>query len=288
MNINKFIALLSFVFLFALVTSGQDDHLSPSQKKCGSHFKKGMSIAAAMKMVTPPNECTFLEQARKKFQVVCHIAKDSVSDVYATTPDFIQESFDSLSAIFSPIDMSFTICEVDSLANTRYFDWIQVQDESHALVYNYLPNAINIYFCNSVFSEEEGFVGGYAMFPGGSDIIVMSCNDGEFSLLTLAHEIGHFFGLFHTFETENGVELADGSNCEDSGDLICDTDADPQGFTSVDCEFMGPLQDSQGNWYTPPIDNIMSYYNDDCICEFTLQQYNRMVEIYRNERNYLW
>ncbi|MBL0071623.1 MAG: hypothetical protein IPP34_07360 [Bacteroidetes bacterium] len=35
--------------------------------------------------------------------------------------------------------------------------------------------------------------------------------------------MGHFFGLYHTFETQFGSELANGSNCATTGDLVCDT-----------------------------------------------------------------
>jgi len=62
----------------------------------------------------------------------------------------------------------------------------------------------------------------------------------------LTHELGHAFGLFHTFQTwascDPCQERVDGSNADICGDLVCDTPADPYGATLFDvvpgiCEF---------------------------------------------------
>lgn len=53
----------------------------------------------------------------------------------------------------------------------------------------------------------------------------------QFDIDKLIHEIGHYFGLLHTFETVTSLtrEKVDGSNCANAGDKICDTPADPYG-----------------------------------------------------------
>jgi hypothetical protein len=104
--------------------------------------------------------------------------------------------------------------------------------------------------------------------------------------------MGHFFGLLHTFESDTGQELVDGSNCATAGDLVCDTEANPtddgEDFElDSDCNYIGqPAIDANGDFYVPPSKNFMSY--SPCKCEFTTQQYNRMVEQYLQFRNYLW
>ncbi|MFK7757113.1 MAG: M43 family zinc metalloprotease [Flavobacteriales bacterium] len=286
----KHISLLLFGLMAVHYCNAQTPAESSLSKisPCGSSVKKGLQLAAVMKMMSPPNECNFTLKAHKEFQVYCHISRDSVSTDLATSVDQIQLAIDSLNTVFDPVKMSFNICAVDTLANTRYYDWDSQFEESYALTYNYVPGVINMYFCNSV-ETDEGLVGGYAMFPGGADIIVMSCaNDGEITNRTIIHEMGHFFGLFHTFETEFGEGLVDGTDCDSTGDLVCDTEADHnQTYFFGECDAQFEELDSAGNWYTPPVDNFMSYYNN-CTCRFTIQQYNRMVEMYLQERSYLW
>ena len=95
----------------------------------------------------------------------------------------------------------------------------------------------------------------------------------------LAHELGHNLGLYHTHENFGGNELVDQSNCNVAGDYICDTAADPNlnGKVGSDCSYTGLDVDSMGNSYKPPVNNIMSYTNDDCRTEFTKEQYDKMV-----------
>jgi len=79
---------------------------------------------------------------------------------------------------------------------------------------------------------------------------------------TIVHELGHFFGLRHTFDKTEGKEKADGSNCAVAGDLLCSTPADPDELFYVNfgsCEMKGNL-DEAGNSYKPLINNYMNYY----------------------------
>ena len=71
-------------------------------------------------------------------------------------------------------------------------------------------------------------VGGYATMPpggGATDGIVV----GGFGKV-LAHEMGHYLGLYHTFE--GGCYNAD---CLTSGDRVCDTPPDNSVRASFSC-----------------------------------------------------
>jgi Pregnancy-associated plasma protein-A len=99
--------------------------------------------------------------------------------------------------------------------------------------------------------------------PGGSS---ECCNEGK----TLAHEVGHWLGLYHTF---NG----DSCDTTNQGDFVSDT----------------PQQASKTNFTCPigrdscpdlpgvdPIHNFMDYSNDPCLTEFTPRQIERMYIVW--------
>jgi hypothetical protein len=90
---------------------------------------------------------------------------------------------------------------------------------------------------------------------------------------TGTHEVGHYFGLFHTFQ--NGCHNT--SQCYTAGDRICDTN--PESSPTFGCpgsRFSCGLQ--------APKDNYMDYSDDICMEQFTEEQNNRMrctIEHYR-------
>ena len=96
--------------------------------------------------------------------------------------------------------------------------------------------------------------------------------------------MGHYFGLYHTFEVIWGEEDPNESNCNLTGDLLCDTPADTiTGSVNSQCQYLGPYtRNYYGTTYTvhPLVDNIMSYYktyNKECRTSFTTDQYARMT-----------
>jgi len=82
---------------------------------------------------------------------------------------------------------------------------------------------------------------------------------------TVTHEVGHYLGLWHTFDNGCGST----SNCYSTGDAICDTNRQSQ--PTYGC----PSNPSScGN--LDPFRNYMDYTNDICMWEFTPEQINRM------------
>ena len=82
---------------------------------------------------------------------------------------------------------------------------------------------------------------------------------------TLTHEVGHYLGLFHTFQ--GGCA---GGSCYGGGDLICDTNAE----SGPNFSCAGAPSSSCGS--LDPIDNYMDYSDDLCMEKFTPEQVNRM------------
>ncbi len=81
----------------------------------------------------------------------------------------------------------------DFFANRNAKDIMENDALNNPGVYAWNANAINIYITNF-----NGLCGGICSLPGGQDeiIIVSACSDNDG--VTLLHEIGHYFNLFHT------------------------------------------------------------------------------------------
>lgn len=90
---------------------------------------------------------------------------------------------------------------------------------------------------------------------------------------TGTHEVGHYLGLYHTF---NGG-CASASSCSTNGDRICDTN--PESSPTFGCPGSRSSCGQQA-----PKDNYMDYSDDICMEQFTDDQNNRMrctLEHYR-------
>jgi hypothetical protein len=101
----------------------------------------------------------------------------------------------------------------------------------------------------------------------------------------LTHELGHYFGLYHTNSNVYGLELADSSNCETAGDFCCDTPAEYSGMCCADVEMcqytplFGIVTDANGDTLdNPDVENFMSVmqFNTQCQSRFTPNQNDRI------------
>ncbi|MEM1323755.1 MAG: M43 family zinc metalloprotease, partial [Bacteroidota bacterium] len=231
----------------------------------------------------------------KSFSIIAHIVQDSLGEVNVD-PDDIQAGIDTLNKNFANICVSFEICEFRIIENFQYDtlsnpEWEELQVKYHE------RNRINMFF---VSASDDAPICGFATLAGitqvdqGGIVILKGCISPESK--TIPHEMGHYFGLLHTFEGE-GAELVDGSNCVTEGDFICDTPADPfvvgdpvSQYVSVEdgCRFISPLQDANGEFYRPDVGNMMSYYPDECRCGFTYEQYIRMAETCESASEKMW
>lgn len=268
-----------FLFFFNMVAFAQDfccgTIFTPQQAAMLNQmntFKEGDVV---------PGDCL-----NKTVSIVAHIVLDSAGKPNMKEAN-LYSAIVSLNAAFSPICLSFQICSVNYIPNYKY-DIFHNKWEGSELkaIYN-VPNRINMYFVEDII-DPAGHVAIGPMPPAvdSSDYIVVK----KTALGVIPHQMGHYMGLYHTFETQFGIELNDGSNCAVAGDLLCDTppDANPINIDNSTCEYKDALKDPAGNFLTPIIGNIMSYHPLNCKCPFTVMQLNRMTEMYLKYRTYLY
>ena len=170
------------------------------------------------------------------------------------------------------------------------------------------PNAINVFVVNKI--NDGGAIG---IYDETEDWVLIHKSAFLSGNKTLAHEIGHFFSLYHPhfgwestpWTTSNdgtkvGVMASDGKtltenmnrvNCYLAGDLLCDTPPDYNfGLNwQKSCVFGGMAMDANGTRVIPDESLIMSYFNDSCRSTFTQEQISLMrTDLTADNRQFLF
>lgn len=176
----------------------------------------------------------------------------------------------------------FRIASVDVTKKDAWYDWTRTDDGKETRQIKAAKRTLhrggradlNVYIAGL-----GGGLLGYATFPSGGQLKLDGLvllneslpggsaapyNQGD----TATHEIGHWLGLYHTFE--NG--------CEAPGDYVKDTPYQAAGENVFYCgdnpEFGDDTCPQPGK---DPVHNFMSYGDDPCLDRFTRGQSLRMA-----------
>lgn len=203
--------------------------------------------------------------------------------------DSLNSAMAVMNTKYATMNMSFSLCgSVHYIDNDELYI-IDVAVADSKLVLNNVNDAINIYFVGTL-TASGGILNGISAFPSANpaENRIIMWNDATNNRITLPHEMGHYWNLYHTHEIYIGKELVDGSNCTTRGDLVCDTPADPccYFYDPNTCTYTGTATDSLGQTYSPMVNNLMSYYG---LCRdiFTAGQYTRMDAGYALRTGYM-
>ncbi|MBK9254708.1 MAG: hypothetical protein IPM42_04410 [Saprospiraceae bacterium] len=253
---KRFSFILTIVLIFALnIVSGQDPFYTTDRN---------------------------LPCIERKFYVYVHVTLDSLGNTNISKEQ-IRQHLQNANKAFAPICISFDYCKIDTVRDYS-FDFIDDEIEVGLIMSRFHKSRrLNLYFTGAVMSEEINSFSIHNGITKEDSCVVIVPKSG----LGLMHELGHTFGLLHTFDIQNGIERADGSNCESAGDLICDTPADPGILPPEDCSFNHKFPDENGDYYRTEIGNFMTHYF--CAhCFYTTEQYEKMAETYLNSTFKMW
>jgi Pregnancy-associated plasma protein-A len=178
----------------------------------------------------------------------------------------------------APTKFRFVLKKLHYVANDDWFNW-EINDdgteteagtEAKTALHRGGWRTLNVYVTNlqvylgyATFPQNgvlalDGLVVLNESLPGGT---AAPYNEGD----TATHEIGHWLGLFHTFE--NG--------CNSPGDSVRDTPYQDDGENIFSCEESLDTCTQPG---TDPVHNFMSYGDDLCMDQFTRGQHHRMLK----------
>ncbi|MBL7812203.1 MAG: PKD domain-containing protein [Bacteroidetes bacterium] len=149
-------------------------------------------------------------------------------------------------------------------------------EEVKNLVYWDKTKYLNIWVVSSIASTQAGSTTlGYAVFPWMTNrdgVVVRSDRVGSIgtgalsdSGRTLTHEVGHWLGLYHTFQ----------GGCGDD-DLCSDTPPVFSSTTNANCPSAGNSCSTDQPDLPDQWENYMDYSDGKCMAMFTLQQKARM------------
>ncbi len=245
---------------------------------CKTNFKFNPNFSADIV------ETAFRTRSVDIIPIALHIITDSNGEGNEMTPELFLQALDSINQYLLTVNLKAELC----LLNIVYDDDnVNPLIDFNGLLLDSLHESghVNIFMPNTVSGTGAG---GASTIVGGlftnDDYLFILGQGATYGLI--AHELGHFFGLYHTFETRFGAELVNGSNCDIAGDLLCDTDADHglvrSDVDSTSCSWLYPnsVFDSNNEAFNPSITNFMSYSQLHCVNEFTPQQLQVMRNTY--------
>ena len=208
----------------------------------------------------------------------------------------IENTIADLNLIYASAGIRFYLkCKIEQVFDDNFWSIASAEDDQLMKETYHDEWALNMHVIGSGNTGR----GEFPWYSLNASFSVASSN-----IYHIGHEIGHSLGLYHTFEsrrggTDNGSEgkcyqeavsrskkqgigcisTVGKKKCDINGDGFCDTEADystSDDFRSGSCGYTRTKEDKWDDRFTPPTNNIMSYWWF-CRDSFTANQFSAMV-----------
>ncbi|KAG8895556.1 hypothetical protein FRC01_012315 [Tulasnella sp. 417] len=216
--------------------------------------------------------------ATKNIKVYWHVIRSGNALTQGNIPTSqITNQISVMNRAYASCGISYTLAGTDWNTNANWFTSAGPNSSYQTAMKSALrkggPGDLNIYTVGFTAGTGVGLLG-YATFP--VDYASNPTDDGVVMLYsslpggsstnynmgyTSVHEVGHWCGLYHTFQ----------GGCSGSGDYVSDTPAEASPASGCPTS-----RDTCSSWGVDPVHNYMDYSYDSCMNQFTPGQCTRM------------
>ncbi|KAH9179995.1 metalloprotease [Lactarius sanguifluus] len=269
-----FSALLAFIGASVAIASPVAVNSTVTPRRCGTTISPEKLIAAEKHFqANKPAPGLVASAALATIPVYMHVISQDTTAAGGNLADSaIAAQISALNTGYSGSGLSFSLAGTTRTVNADWFnnvdDTSTQQDQMKSALRVGGASTLNLYsvgFTNSgllgyaTFPSsysfdpvDDGVVFLFSSVPGGS---TADYNQGK----TVTHEVGHWVGLYHTFEGGcTGGDFVSDTPAEASPAFGCPTGRDTCSTTGLD-----------------PIHNFMDYSIDSCMTQFTAGQITR-------------
>lgn len=243
-----------------------------SGRRCGTYID-GVDMDAAERDFRQRQEgIDKLNVTGASISVYVHVIRDSAGNGGPTTT-MMNDQMNVLNAAYSSWGYNFNVVSTDYTNNTSWYNMgygSTAETQCKNALRRGTADDLNIYYANI-----GGGLLGWATFPSaysgkplmdGVVILTGSLPGGTAAPYNLGdtatHEIGHWMGLYHTFQ----------GGCNGQGDYVSDTPAEKS--AAYGCPTNRDTCRTKSGY--DPTTNYMDYTDDSCMFKFTSGQDARM------------